>query len=194
MAAELNNTMLDKTKQLTLEYLTTPYYHNILTSRKKNTLNENKQTDISKEDINFYRKRIVAMTKDLLKGSDIPIPNTNLKTHYEEYVRHMVEYFKMIDRKDIIQEQYKRDENDIENDTSNNDINPLNEIDITNVKLEKADELMMKKTIKIANLDDFITITTNEDQHKQVLPKKKEIDLKCAELKTKGIKKKVSKK
>jgi hypothetical protein len=201
MTAELNSGNLDITSQITLEYLTSPYYHNIIASRKKTALNEinginNNNTIASLEDISFYRKRIVAMTKDMLKGNNnIPSPNADMKTHYNNYIRSMIDYFKMLDRKDIIQDEYKNLTAENENSSSDVSEAQMTDLDISTIKLEKADELIMKKTIKIANLDDFVTITTNAaDNEKQIMPVKKEIDLKLATLKTKGIKKKTTKK
>ena len=54
---------------------------------------------------------------------------------------------------------------------------------------------MMNKTIKVANLNDFVIITNiNKKEGGEEMPKKKEIDLKSPNLKTKGIIKKEKKK
>ena len=94
-----------ETNNVILKYLTNPYYQNVITARNKNILNNNEndnESSISKEDIQFYRKRIVALTKDMLKGINT---NNEVKKEHEEYVHHMINYFKMVDRKDILQKQ-----------------------------------------------------------------------------------------
>ena len=174
----------------TLEYLTNPYYQNVLSSRnKKNTLINNKEDQIDKNDISFYRKRIVALTKDMLKGIEPPFPNKDIKKIYEDYVKNLINYFKIIDRKDILQDQYIIDAsmNDIDLNSIDDIKDALNQIETINY--EKANELMMKKTIRVSNLDDFVVILKNEDEkNDRIIPTKKEINLKSPNLKTKGIK------
>ena len=180
-----------ETNNVILKYLTNPYYQNVITARNKNILNNNEndnESSISKEDIQFYRKRIVALTKDMLKGINT---NNEVKKEHEEYVHHMINYFKMVDRKDILQKEYiaEGEEKKVE---KNDD---MDSIDISNIKMEKVNELMMNKTIKVANLNDFVIITNiNKKEGGEEIPKKKEIDLKSPNLKTKGIIKKEKKK
>jgi hypothetical protein len=178
----------------TLEYLTNPYYQNVLNARNKKNTFIKKDDEVDKKDISFYRKRIVALTKDMLKGIEPPFPNNNIKKIYEDYVKNLINYFKIIDRKDILQDQY--DKVIIEDDTSMNpiDANSIEDINdalkqIETINYEKADELMMKKTIRVSNLDDFVVILKNENEkNDRIIPIKKEIDLKTSNLKTKGIK------
>jgi hypothetical protein len=179
-----------ETNDVTLKYLTNPYYQNVITARNKNIINEDEPgNNITKEDIQFYRKRIVALTKDMLKGIHT---NNEVKKEYEEYVHHMINYFKMVDRKDILQKQYIEEGEEKKVDEDDNDDDG---IDISNIKMEKVNELMMKKTIKVANLNDFVIITnTTKKEGGEEMPKKKEIDLKSPNLKTKGIIKKGKKK
>jgi len=86
------------TKIASLTYLTNPLYQQILKQQTQNTVKNNKS------DIKFYRKRITALTKDMLKG-EIP-DNSYIKTIYETYVNGLIKYFKMVDTTDIIQQQY----------------------------------------------------------------------------------------
>ena len=59
---------------------------------------------MSLKDIKFYKKRVVALCKNLLKGS-IP-PNNEVKRIHDEYVKSIILYFKMQDTNDIIQQDY----------------------------------------------------------------------------------------
>jgi hypothetical protein len=191
----------------TLEYLTNPYYQNVLNARNKKKTLMNKEDEVDKKDISFYRKRIVALTKDMLKGIEPPFPNEDIKKIYEDYVKNLINYFKMIDRKDILQDQYDKvilDEDDTSMNANANanaiDANSIEDINdalkqIQTINYEKADELMMKKTIRVSNLDDFVVILKNEDEkNDRIIPIKKEIDLKTPNLKTKGIKVKIKSK
>ena len=75
-------------KIASLTYLTNPLYQQVLKQQTQNTVHNNKS------DIKFYRKRITALTKDMLKG-DIP-ENSYIKTIYETYVNGLIKYFKMV--------------------------------------------------------------------------------------------------
>ena len=83
-----------------LEYLTNPSYYSIL--NKNNKTNMIKETN-NKEDVRFYRKRIIALTKEMLKGD---IPSNGIKEAHDDYVNILIKYFKIVDKSDIIQDQY----------------------------------------------------------------------------------------
>jgi hypothetical protein len=213
--AEVNNPLMLKMKDITLEFLTNPLYHNMINS-KSGLLNNRK---INKQDIKFYRKRIYALSKDLLKGDS---PNESLKKIHDDYVNAAIIYLKMIDTKDIIQEQYKVDLSSNEIMPDINNINFSNEMgsnemgsnemgsnemgsnemgsnemgsnemgsnEITNVA--DANQQMMRKIVNISNLDNYVIITNaNNTGNEYTLPTKKEINLHTQELKIKGIIKK----
>ena len=188
--AEVNNPLMLKMKDITLEFLTNPLYHNMLHS-KSGLINNNK---INKQDLKFYRKRIHALSKDLLKGDS---PNSSLKKIHDDYVHAAILYLKMIDTKDIIQEQYKNDTlpdiNTINfsNEMGSNEMgsNEMGSNESTNVA--DANQQMMRKIVTISNLDNYVVVTnTNNTGNEYTLPTKKEINLHTQELKIKGIIKK----
>lgn len=189
------NPLMIKMKDITLEFLTNPLYHNMVNSK----LGESNSNKINKQDLKFYRKRIHALSKDLLKGDS---PNDSLKKIHDDYVRAAILYLKMIDTKDIIQDQYKSkkkihdlsinemDANEILADINNinfsNEMGP-NEMgpnDPTNV--DDANQQMMRKIVNISNLDNYV-ISKNTKENELILPTKKEINLHTPDLKTKGI-------
>jgi len=184
------NPLMIKMKDITLEFLTNPLYHSSINSKLEAT-NSNK---INKQDLKFYRKRIHALSKDLLKGDS---PNDSLKKIHDDYVRAAILYLKMIDTKDIIQDQYKNeilpDINNINfpNEMGPNEIGPNemgpNEMgpnEPTNV--DDANQQMMRKIVNISNLDNYV-ISKNTQENEVILPTKKEINLHAPDLKTKGI-------
>jgi len=174
------NPLMIKMKDITLEFLTNPLYHSIINSKLEAT-NSNK---INKQDLKFYRKRIHALSKDLLKGDS---PNDSLKKIHDDYVRAAILYLKMIDTKDIIQDQYKSEIlPDINNINFSNEMGP-NEMgpnETTNVA--EANQQMMRKIVNISNLDNYV-ISKNTQENELILPTKKEINLHTPDLKTKGI-------
>lgn len=187
---EVVNPLMLKMKDITLEFLTNPLYHNMINS-KSEAINSRK---INKQDIKFYRKRIYALSKDLLKGK---YPNESLKKIHDDYVNAAIIYLKMIDTKDIIQEQYKIDSST--NEISQNELLPdINNINFSNEmgsnepsNVADANQQMMRKIVNISNLDNYVIITnSNNPGNEYTLPTKKEINLHTQELKTKGIIKK----
>jgi hypothetical protein len=184
-----------------LEYLANPYYYNVLLARKKNNLEKNEKN--SKEDIRFYRKRIIAFTKEMLKITDDDATDDtstpSIKKEYNAYIKHMINYFKMVDRVDILQNQYQdssAQRKEHEERTREELANKKTELELADIaRLKINDEIMIKKTIKVSNLNDFVIITKDESKEKEnkrhSIPLQKEIDLTSPILKNKGIKKKV---
>jgi hypothetical protein len=171
------NPLMIKMKDITLEFLTNPLYHSMINSK----LGESNSNKINKQDLKFYRKRIHALSKDLLKGDS---PNDSLKKIHDDYVRAAILYLKMIDTKDIIQDQYKSEKKIDEMDTNEMGTNEMGQNEPTNV--DDANQQMMRKIVNISNLDNYV-ISKNTQENELILPTKKEINLHAPDLKTKGI-------
>ena len=109
-----------------------------------------------------------------------------LKPAFNAYIKQLIMYFKEIDKKDIIQEDYNL--LDITKDVS------YQSIDIHNIEKIHTDNLIMRDlNIKKITLDDFVVASNNDtSQEKQILPIKKDINLRDPNLRTKGLKKKLS--
>ena len=165
---------------ITLECLTNPGFYD------KYNLKKNNPTKISKADRKFYKKRIINETKKMLRN-DFDTPA--LKEIFNEYVISLVDYFKIVDKRDIIQEDYK---NNPPQDKEYYD-NVLDEIlDISDNNLNNLispDQLLFKtanETKKIT-LDNFV-VKHNPPKENIIYPEQKEINLKEPSLKTKGLK------
>ena len=161
--------------KVTLEYLMNPQHYGKYVNDKTD---ENKQN--REEDKKFYKKRIISLTKEMLKNK---FPNDELKKRLEDYLDSLIEYFKMIDKKDIIQADYNDMDKELEEQKYNgfpvqNNIQEGNEL-IYNNKIEKT-----------ITMDNFVTKKTIKKNEKHILPVKKDINLKNPELRKKGIKKK----
>ena len=163
-----------------LEYLTNPAYYSIINKNNKSitTLTNNK------EDVRFYRKRIIALTKDMLKGD---IPSTGLKEIHDDYVKSLITYFKIVDKTDIIQDQYEKYEETLTD---------LGDIDIQQSDIQKYDNIDLQGFGlggRAPSLNNYV-VKTSTHQETRIIPVKLEVDLNSVALKTKGIKPKKLKK
>jgi hypothetical protein len=168
-------------KIASLTYLTNPLYQQVLKQQTQNTVHNNKS------DIKFYRKRITALTKDMLKG-DIP-ENSYIKTIYETYVNGLIKYFKMVDTSDIIQQQYVEDAAPA---SASEAASPL-AIPQTNKEITIDNNTMMRKHTGISTLDNFVIKQPNESKETRIIPLIIDVDLKEPSLKKKGVKEKIKK-
>ena len=155
---------------ITLECLTNPGFYD------KYNLKKNNPNKISKADRKFYKKRIINETKKMLRN-DFHTPA--LKEIFNEYVISLVDYFKIVDKRDILQEDYK---NNPPQDKEYYD-NVLDEIlDISDNNLNNLispDQLLFKtanETKKIT-LDNFV-VKHNPLKENIIYPEQKEINLK----------------
>jgi len=168
---------------ITLECLSSPQFYEKFNAKKNNP------KKISKEERKFYKKRIINETRKMLRND---FDNLALKGIFTEYIISLIDYFKIVDKRDILQEHYHDpsstvinsqdyDEmlNDILGDSSNNDIN----------NLMSPNELLFKTAneTKKVTLDNFVVKTTPIKEHVHY-PEHKEINLNDVSLKTKGIK------
>jgi len=145
-----------------------------------------KQKIVNKRDKKFYRKRILNLTRELLikKDDNYNEINPDIKLSFDNFIKTCIQYFKVIDNNDIIQEEYKTFLNENDNDNPTNLILPENNYD------QEKDRLFMR-SIKIPNyLDKFVKITSTKKQEEIILPKLKEINLQDPNLRIKGIQKK----
>lgn len=161
-----------------LEYLTNPAYYSIIAKTKPKT-----ESIINKEDTRFYRKRIIALTKEILKNGDVA-PSKGIKEAFDVYVNILIKYFKIVDKTDIIQDQYDKDElSNLDEQQEQLDIEvDIEQMDINHIMGGSA-----------PTLNNFVVTTTSHEETR-IIPIKLEMDLKSPSLKTKGIKPKKYKK
>ncbi len=139
--------------------------------------------NINKKDKKFYRKRILNLTRELLlkKDDNYNEINPDIKFSFDNYVKTCIQYFKIIDNNDIIQEEYKDFNADLDN---HDDLN----INNNNNCYDKEKDKLFMRSIKMPNgLEKFVKIITTKKPEEIILPKIKEIDLKEPTLRMKGI-------
>ena len=147
---------LSKNNQVDLLYLTNPNF--------KLKYNKEKMRLISDEDVKFYRKRILQDTKGHLRGNTTTSDITNA---FEHFAMELINYYKFIDKKKLIQEEYKN--------LPKKKCKKPGEF-----KLLEENELIMKKTEMIKKtIKDFIPIVVRERSYrKMIIPQLKKYDLK----------------
>lgn len=75
-----------------------------LTNYNKQQNQTKKEDIVDKKDVIFYRKRIFQLCKDLLRDNVI---NEEIKESFDQFCLTAIDHFKMIDKSEIIQNEYK---------------------------------------------------------------------------------------
>jgi len=165
---------------------------------------------VLKREKRFYRKRIIALTKDILFNNvnanpgvnpdvnpgatppsqpDIPKIDDVVVSAFNTYARLCISHFKFKDTMDTIQGEYK-DMNHGETRTENKIVDDLDE-DMSN-NINEANKLCMKQNDKkILTLDAYV-VKTSAPKKEMILPKTKNVNLKDPKYKKKDIKVSVS--
>ena len=169
-----NNYLMSKMNNDILKYLTNPIYQ-----RNNNNIEE---LTINNEDKDFYRKRILSMSKNIYSGVHY---DDNLNKAYNDFVFLAINYCKLTDKKDLLQEEY-----DIIAKQENNIVIPND----NSFNLTESNHMVFRSKKENPNtLDTFIHIKNNTQKDK-FIPQQKKINLKQEKLKKKGIKDKKHKK
>lgn len=130
-----------------------------------------KKTSASKDELKFYRRRILQMTRDMFKVNTYP---SSLSGSFEDYIKLAIEHLKTEDTKDIIQEEYAQLESDLDTGV------PLP----TPLTITEATKDMFNTPIR--TIKDFVTIT--RPMYPNTTPEQKIIELTDPKLKMKGVK------
>ena len=75
-----------------------------LTNGRMRNRIENLDNGVSKEDLKFYRKRILQETKNYLREGRL---ENSIDRAFDNYADKLIEYYKFIDKKEIIQKEYE---------------------------------------------------------------------------------------
>ena len=167
--------IFDPTSEITLECLMNKSTY--LKYMKNQNIEENK-TKTNLKDRKFYKKRIYDLTKQLMHNE--PSPSTEISKTFENYINSCIGHFQILDKTDILQEDYAN-------------ITQLNLINTKIESIEVANKSMMRfvKMYEPNSLEKIIKRTvTKMAAPDPVLPKQKNINLKDPILRNKGICKK----
>lgn len=191
----------DSTEHMTttLEYLSNPVYHAEVfqTKQKHNEANDT----VSRNDLKFYRKRISALSRDIMRGNTIQI-NPNVKEAHDAYVKAAIQYFKNNDRSELLQKEYAVCEEEVER-KGNQQQQQQQQQDNTNTNINDAEIIMdaANKSLFDTNtttqnqntLDNFVTTKTLKLAEPTKPPQRREINLKSPELRLKGVRRRKDK-
>lgn len=159
----------------------------------------------------FYKKRIMEMTRDLLKGETETVNDIFVLQSFDAYAKACITYFRNKDKNDTLQEEHmaecvtvgylppiaETDSVNLDNDNADND-NADNEDDgdngpgALNDSSKKKLELLMTfdKHKAVPTLDTYVIKTTpaTASSAAPIIPKHREINLDDPKFKTKDIK------
>jgi hypothetical protein len=94
--------------QITLQYLMNK-------SQYSNYLEKKTSESVSKREKNFYSQRFIKVTKKLLlKRKSVEDLPQDIKFAFNNYLKSCVHHFKMIDHTDLVQAEYTKTEDDLE--------------------------------------------------------------------------------
>ena len=154
-----------------------------------NQIKTKKERALSKEDKRFYRKRIYSLFKEIISGKPPPDLFLDVKSTYETFVTTAINYFKAIDRSDIIQSEYG--ESVSVEDLSNNTIDCSMNCSINGTTDYNEGLLSSLRSVKMntPTLDKYVTKIRTKKKEELILPQQKDINLQNPEFKSKGVKK-----
>ncbi len=161
-----------------------------LTNNMDNVI-RNKCVIVKKKDKKFYRKRILALTKNLLSTDETDVPS-EIERYFKEYIGSCIDYFKTVDNNDLRQDEYRymdeyKDEDKLTNGEYLEVEDSILDTDNCDTSSNNIDSLLIRK-INVANtLDNFVI--RNSSKKKVIIPKKKKVNLRDPSLKTKGTEK-----
>jgi hypothetical protein len=144
-----------------------------------------REKQINKEELNFYRKRIFNLFKEIISNNHPNDLSPDVKYAYDTFIKASIHYFKVLDNNDLLQEDYKDIEFPIQecSDSSTN----LSENSVVNNEANKI--IMRSVKMDVPTLDKYVTRTSYKKKDEIILPKSREVDIMNAELKNKGLKK-----
>ena len=171
---------MDIVNQITLKYLLNKDYHH----------QDKEEVKMNKKDKKFYRRRVLNLTQELFLNTSPENLFPDVKNAFDNYINSCVNYFKITDESDIIQEDYIDYINSIPKNPNTMTENAMTENETTEM-MDNSNKLMMRlvNTTK-PPLSDFVKITLRKPLIEPVLPKQKNIELNTPQLKNKGISKK----
>jgi hypothetical protein len=138
---------------------------------------------VNKKEKKFYKRRIFDLTKQLLNNEKPEMMLPDVSSAFDSYAKICIEYFKALDKTDIIQSDYDGfvdGESLGSNTLSESEQAEINKLLMRSIKITEPNSLekLVKRT------------TTKICQKAPILPMQKDINLKDPVLKNKGIRKK----
>jgi hypothetical protein len=133
-------------------------------------------------DKKFYKKRINNLTRQFMKFQENEYPDFLVRS-FENYIRSSIEYFKMIDHSDSLQNEYigLQSLEEVLDDNEEKEV-----INLTPYQ-DEIKSLFINKPTANTLLDTFVTIKKEETPNTINIPQQKEINLSDPKFMVKGI-------
>jgi hypothetical protein len=144
-----------------------------------------REKQINKEELNFYRKRIYNLFKEIISNKPPTDMPPDVKYAYDTFIKASIHYFKIADNNDLLQEEYKDVEFSL-HDCSGQEVNTSSNIAM-NYEVDKL--LMRSVKMDIPTLDKYVKRSSIKKNDNIILPKSREVDIMNPDLKNKGLKK-----
>ena len=160
---------------------------------KENNKNDKENMHEKRKQYKFYKKRVLAMTKNLYKKQYDPSfqhigVSSNVQESFEQYIGSLFEYFTIEDFNDIIQDDLKES---IPTQKQSKPLEGNNNFDL----LKCNQDIMIQPNKKnFGTLGSFVITKKQKEKETIPLPRKKVVELYNDKLKKKGVRKKKRKK
>lgn len=141
-------------------------------------LNKFKEKSNEKINYKFYKKRIYAITKQLLNNKEVDNIPIVLKEVFNDYIKNCVNYFEFIDTSDLLQNEYLTLDDNLDDVEVNDDIS-----------IEEINKKLISVKPSKGKIENFFDVYQNKPDNPE-FPKQKNLNIKDAAHKKKGIKKK----
>jgi hypothetical protein len=156
---------------------------------------KNKHKTQLKQDIKFYRKRIISGVKDILLKKKNESITDKTRNAFETFVTSLIDDFKVVDITDIVQDSLDGVDSDKSNENENK--NRLSENE-NNEIINEANDLLKNTKVIPVTMDKYVIKKQLDKKYARVPPLKQMFDsptpeniinLREPSLRTKGIKK-----
>lgn len=133
------------------------------------------KSELSNDDLEFYKKRIFQLTKDILRKKTI---NKKVLGAFNDYALAAIKHFKFEDKKEIYQKEF-------------DDLTEIKKTPNKNFEITETTK-MITKEIKInqKSVKELMNVKTNIKKQSLTIPKTKKININTDEFKMKGVKEK----
>lgn len=144
-----------------------------------------REKQINKEELTFYRKRIYNLFKDIISNNTPINLSPDVKYAYDTFLKVSIDYFKSADNNDLLQEEYK----DVT--IPMHDCSEEHEDVVINIVADNETNKLLMRSVKmdVPTLDKYVKRTCVKKENDIILPKTREVDIMNPELKNKGLKK-----
>lgn len=146
-----------------------------------------REKQINKEELNFYRKRIFNLFKEIISNNNPNDLSPDVKYAYDTFIKASIHYFKVLDNNDLLQEEYKDVDMILHTCSEPNTDSSANLA--VNIEANKLMMRSVKMDLPLPTLDKYVKRTTYVKTDQVILPKSREVDIMNPELKNKGLKK-----